>query len=242
MTQNLYYLKYLHNDFLKEFENYNNIMEDYLLKNYFNKTKTDITELNIDLSTLDEKELIDYDKKLLSYSQKFYEQSIFYPQSFRSSFFIQIFSVLEYELKEISLIYHKQNNTDFSLYDLKGNSEIEKAKLYFKKACKIDFESFEEWAYLDLMRKIRNRFVHSQGEINRKHGDWYKIFKFIEDNRNLLGFRNCAEYLDKDKFKELFDDDYLFMLDIQSSDFNKKIIFILKDFLRKLLLELEPSN
>lgn len=210
------YNKYLSNDFLEEFLNYNDIMENYLLQRYFkNRQNFDVEKI----SSLETPQLVSFSKAL-------FKESTFYPQSFRTSFFIQIFSILEYELKEICSIHFEHHKIDFSMEDLKGNSEIEKAKLYLRKAGKIDFlEMNPEWEYLNIMRKIRNRFVHSQGEISQNHGDWKTIYGFINSNKNLLGFRNCAEYLEEYKFKELYNLNSIFMLDIQAPEFNHQMIF-----------------
>lgn len=170
------YYKYLSPDFLIEFENYNDIIENFLLMKYFKFNKK---EQQIDISLLD-------DKNFIKYCKSSYEESTFYPQSFRTSFFIQIFSVLEHELKEICLIHFQNNKKDFSIEDLKGNSEIEKAKLYLKKSAKINISEIEQWDYLDTMRKIRNRFVHGQGDISQKHNDWNKIYNFLKLNKNIL--------------------------------------------------------
>jgi len=223
------YNKYLSNDFLEEFINYNNIMENFLLQRYF-KNRGNFDSDKISLLETDQ---------LISFSKAFFKESTFYPQSFRTSFFIQIFSILEYELKEICSIHFKHSKIDFSMEDLKGNSEIEKAKLYLRKAGKIDFlEMSPEWEYLNIMRKIRNRFVHSQGEINQSHGDWKTIYAFIHSNKNLLGFRNSAEYLEEYKFKELYNLNSIFMLDIQDPEFNSQMILQVKKFLEKLIKKL----
>lgn len=201
-------------------------MENYLFLNYRKFSKNLDTEINLNSVKVEE---------LLKYSKSFFEESTFYPQSFRTSFFIQIFSVLEHELKEICSMHFQQNKSIFSIEDLKGNSDIEKAKLYLKKAGNIDFNDLEpEWSYLDIMRKIRNRFVHSQGEINQKHPDWNKIYNFINSNKNLLGFRNSEEYLEKSEFNNLFDSDSIFLLNIQNDEFNNKMILAVKKFLNVL--------
>lgn len=226
MTQKIQYYKYLSDNFLEEFKNYNKIMENYLFLNY-RKSNMYFEEDN-KIGSMNDQELI-------KFSQTFFEESIFYPQSFRTSFFIQIFSVLEHELKEICLIHFQQNKYIFSIADLKGNSDIEKAKLYLKKAGNINFDDFEpEWSYLETMRKIRNRFVHSQGEINQKHPDWNKIYSFVSSNENSLGLSNCAECLEKSEFYRLYDIDSTLTLEIQGHDFNDKMILSVKKFLNML--------
>jgi hypothetical protein len=231
MKHNIQYWKYKSEDFLEEFKNYNNVMEKFLVQQYLNRKKTSIP--NSEIKNLDSNDL-------LKFSKEFYEQETFYPQSFRTSFFTQIFSVFEYELKKICSIHHLENKTDFSVTDLKGNGEIEKAKLYLQKACKINFEALEpEWTYLDTIRKIRNIIIHHQGEIRQNHGDWSTIYKFIEFKKNQIGFGNSAEYLDKEKFKELFDKDSVFNIEISDSDINEELITSIKTLLKKIVLQLD---
>ncbi|WP_366186330.1 hypothetical protein [Flavobacterium ovatum] len=226
----LLYQKYLDKDFLIEFENYNLLMEDFLLKNFIKYHRS--IDNNTDLKLLN-------DKDLLNFSKTFHQEATFYPQSFRTSFFIQMFSVLEYELKIICTTHSKINQKEFSIENLKGNSEIEKAKFYLKKAVNLNLNEIEpEWNYLDTMRKIRNRIVHGDGEINQKHRDWDRIYNFINLNKNLLGFRNSAEYLEKKEFELLYDYNSFFKLDIQNHDFNQQMILNLKQFFNKLILSL----
>ena len=210
------------------------MMEKYLLEQYSNKRKSSIQDTQIsDLNHRD----------FLKFAKDHYEYGTFYPQSFRTSFFTQIFSILEYELKEICMIYHLENKTDFTIYDLKGNSEIEKAKLFLKKACKIDFTSLEpEWSYLNTIRKIRNIFVHHQGEINKTHNDWNVIKQFIENKKQQIGFGNAAEFLDKETFNELFDNDSNFNIEISDSKINVELIASIKTFLRNLVLQLDAKQ
>lgn len=231
MTHKFIYHKYLSDDFLEEFKNYNQIMEKYLLMNYLKFSN------NLDIGT--NIKFVEYEL-LLKYSKSLFEESTFYPQSFRTSFFIQIFSILEHELKEICLIHYQYNKSIFSIADLKGNSDIEKAKLYLKKADNIDFDDLgPEWNYLDTMRKIRNRFVHSQGEINQKHPDWNKIYSFVNLHKNLLGFRNSEEYLEKNELDHLFSIGYIFSLNIQNNEFNENMILNVKKFLYTLTNKLK---
>ena len=234
MTHSIQYFRYTYDDFLDEFLNYNYMMEKYLSEQYSNKRRSSVQDTEIsDLNHRD----------FLKFAKDHYEYGTFYPQSYRKSFFTQIFSILEYELKEICMIYHQENKTDFTIHDLKGNSEIEKAKLFLKKASRIDFTSLEpEWSYLNTIRKIRNIFVHHQGEIHKNHNDWKVIKLFIENKKHLIGFSNAAEFLDKESFNELIDDDSIFNIEISDSKINVELIASIKTFLRNLVLQLDVKR
>ncbi|SDF95834.1 hypothetical protein SAMN05421827_102247 [Pedobacter terrae] len=110
----------------------------------------------------------------------------YFPHNFRASFLIQIFSFVEYELKQICNQHHYQFSTAVSISDLKGSSDLDKAKVYLSKICKIDFNRLQpEWSYLNSLRKIRNRLVHHQGTITHDDPDRKKLLSFISENADV---------------------------------------------------------
>lgn len=72
-------------------------MENFLLKEFFKAKK----EWNFDEFEINEN--ID---EFINQSKDVFEHTSFYPQSFRKSFLVQIFSIFEKELKEICLYPH----------------------------------------------------------------------------------------------------------------------------------------
>ena len=128
--------------YLVEFERYNQMMELALIKE-FNLAKVKW----------------DSDDSVSNYDQNcnIYEHVSFYPLTFRNSLLVQIFSVYEIELKNICLYHHFVNKTNFSIRDLKGNSDIDKAKMYLQKSCQIDLKILNpELDFLDFIRKLRD--------------------------------------------------------------------------------------
>lgn len=118
-------------------------------------------------------------------TQEFAEQiaqlTYYFPHAFRSSFLIQVFSFVEFELKEICNRHHRIHKTDISIADLKGTSDLDKAKVYFTKVCKVNMNYLQpEWSYLLDIRKIRNALVHHAGIVLGDHGDREQIISFIE--------------------------------------------------------------
>ena len=72
-------------------------------------------------------------------------------------------------LKKFCDYYALINKTDFSISDLKGNSDIEKAERYLKKSCKVDFANLDlEWRFINTCRKIRINIVHEQRIFGRE--------------------------------------------------------------------------
>ena len=163
---------------------------------------------------------------------------IFYPQNFRTSFLVQIFSVLEHKLGEICQIHHKRYNTDFSIKDLKGNSDIDKAKLYLTKACKLDFKKLDpEWNFLENLRKIRNIIVHNKGSINAKHRNWKAIYNFIRSNKNILGFDKKIENMTNNKFQSFHNDNKNYKIEIKGYSCIELFLKNIESFFEKLLVE-----
>ncbi|MEQ8416829.1 MAG: hypothetical protein RIB71_20270 [Imperialibacter sp.] len=167
-----------------KFRDYLNLMESYLQQ-----------ELEKHNESLNEKELEEYSKTAGEHHREymqflveehFKEKTVLafdFPHSFRSSLVIQIFSFLEFELKNICKYHSSFNNSDFSITDLKGNSDVEKAKIYLTKGAKIDFKQLNpEWPFIDCVRIIRNLLVHHQGIIVADNPDFLKIKEFAENN------------------------------------------------------------
>ena len=205
---------------LESLEKYNQVMEDFLINEYFEHRKIWEKDKTLTLKSLDEK---------LPLMNNLALTLNFYPNSFRNSFLVQIFSFFEKKLKEICLEHYKITETVFSINDLKGNSDIEKAKKYLTKTCSIKFSELNpEWNFMNDIRKIRNIIVHSQGEINQLHNDWKTIWNFINNNKSLIGFSCFSEYLDKKLFdKESIKEDFL-EIEIQNENLNYKIINTVK--------------
>jgi hypothetical protein len=206
------------------------MMEKYLLSEFTSVSK----KWDFNNAT----HLEDY-SKVLELSKETFEHSVFYPQSFRQSFLSQLMSIFEHELKAICIAHHEENNTDYSIIDLKGNSDIEKAKIYLTKSCKISFQNLDpEWTFLSTIWKIRNLIVHQQNAITQEHQHWNTIFNYIKLNKSKIGFLNEAENLSSSKFKEDYTKETIFNIDIKSLALNHEIIDNIKQFFFKLANEL----
>lgn len=117
-----------------------------------------------------------------------------FPNGFRASFLTQLFSFLEFELRNVCDYHSNKHSHYFSISDLKGGSDIEKAKLYLKKAAKVDFDKLNpEWEFIKNIAIIRNLIIHHQGLISNQHQDFNKIHKFAEINSLKITKYNQSE-------------------------------------------------
>ena len=167
-----------------KFHDYLNLMESYLQK-----------ELEKHNESFNEQELEEYSmtagehhREYLAYlvGEHFKETTVLgfdFPNSLRSSLVIQIFSFMEFELRNICNYHSTSTNSDFSLTNLKGNSDIDEAKKYLSKRAEIDFNQLNpEWPYINCVRTIRNLLVHHQGTINSDNSDFQKVKDFASNN------------------------------------------------------------
>jgi hypothetical protein len=123
---------------------------------------------------------------------------------------------------------------------LKGSSEIDKCKLYLKKACKIDFKNLNpEWSFIENVRKIRNLIVHQKGQITGNHRNWNPIFQFICSNKDIIGYSQGIEYMEKSDFEEFHQDDSIYDIEISARKLNSEFLKTIKIFFTKLNNEIK---
>jgi hypothetical protein len=165
--------------------------------------------------------------------QQFAEQvtqlSYYFPHAFRSSFLIQVFSFIEFELKEICNHHHNTNHTDISLGDLKGSSDLDKAKIYLTKVCKVNLNNLQpEWTYLLEVRRVRNALVHHAGIVVSDHPDRKQLVPFIDKEAGI-------EFKEKvtDRKPDLSKEDLTIMVTGQA--FIERLLSMSEELFKKLL-------
>ncbi len=212
------------------------MMESFLMSEFLKeKVNWKFEELMIDGQFKNREAELEF----LNRSSKASEHSIFYPQSFRTAFLVQLFSILEYELRVICLHHHIENKTDFSINDLSGRSDLEKAKKYLTKSCSVNFENLNpEWNFLNTIRKIRNSIVHHKGEIKKTDKDWNSIFNFVKNNKDKIGFSEHIEYMNKEDYAEFIYNHQTFHLEVGRRQLNNELVNQICSFLHKLKTEL----
>lgn len=88
-------------------------------------------------------------------------------------------SFIEFEMKNICDAIFIEKKVLFSISDLKGNSDFEKAKIYLKNCGIIDLQKNEYWNFIDISRLIRNKFIHNQGALYNDESNYKTIKNFI---------------------------------------------------------------
>lgn len=216
-----------------EFHDYYNIIEQGLaneagvLFKKFEKNRTDLNESTAEVGYANY-----LDTQL---AETYMSYNHYFPHYFRASFLIQLFSFIEYELKEICNHHHHLNATYIGLSDLKGQSDLDKAKIYLSKVCNVDFNDLKpEWDYINLIRKLRNKLVHHNGIIGVDDNDRTLLLSFIK-KENSIGFKETPNRMRKSVFEgEL-------SIIITSKDLNQKVIDIAETFFIKLFDQKEGN-
>ena len=151
------------------------------------------------------------------------------PNKVRYSAIVQSFSMLEFYMKwlcdRISII----KDSKFKSSDLKGNSDLEKGKLYIFRLYQIDLKSFEpEWNFINDMRIIRNQIIHKNGEFNSNELEIIKLItKYDELGIMYDGIRSKTE--DQE-------------IEIKSKMLNENFIGSIKSMFLKLLQEIKRKE
>lgn len=120
---------------------------------------------------------------------------------FRSSLIIQLYSFLEIELRKFCELHCINNNKEYSIKDLKGNNDLDKAIKYLKKSANFDINTIKSlWDFISDFRKLRNNIVHHESVIQNTDIDYKSIAKFSKDNFRL------KRYVSKTSFIIVFED------------------------------------
>jgi len=180
---------------LADFKKYQTFIENFLEieKNQLDESyKKNLSELNQKDS-----------KKINEIAEKYYYKSgeiaTLFPHNFRASFLIQIITFIEHELKLICEHYEFEKQTKYSINDLKGNNEIEKAKQYLEKTCNVNFDNLNsEWQFILKIKRIRNKLVHFQGFVKKTEKDW-KIFNDFNNKPKYFDFTPKGELVEEPK-------------------------------------------
>ena len=153
----------------------------------------------------------------------------YFPHAFRSSFLIQIFSFIEFELKEICNHHHITLKTDVAISDFKGTNDLDKAKIYLTKVCKIQINDLKpEWDYLLDIRKLRNVLVHHQGIIAPDDKERNPMLKFIARQDGIE-----IKEQPTDRRPDLSKEDLTIM--VTDRNFNETLLSNAETFFKKLL-------
>lgn len=123
-----------------------------------------------------------------------------FPQIVRTSFLINIWSLLEMHLKGFAEVFRSEVNIPIKFNDLRGDL-LTKTKLYFKRLGSINLTQLPEWEAINNLQDIRN-FITHRTEYTFQNTNWSKVSSFIKNHPNLISSR----YVDRIRIKDTFCD------------------------------------
>lgn len=151
-----------------------------------------------------------------------------FPKQFRISLLIQIISFIEFQLKKICRMHSNIYQQQYTIADLTG-TDFEKCKLYLQRSGKIDFGLLkEEWDFINTMYKVRNKFVHHSGTIDKTDKDYNEMQKLQK-----LGYLTIVEE------QERWSKEFIIVL---NKELNSKLLDNTLAFFRKLIEQLGPMD
>jgi hypothetical protein len=164
--------------------------------------------------------------------QKYYYHTVIFLNIHRTSLFTNVFGMVEYELRKACNFHYRNNKTNISMNDFKGNSDFEKAKSYLTKICEIDFSSLNpEWNYLQNAKDLRNVLTHNQGEFLQTNEKKSKRLMELIRQKDYLEFEPNETYENNEE--EYYSKDGKII--IKSKEFNEELIDNASQFFNKLL-------
>lgn len=101
---------------------------------------------------------------------------------------IQLFSMLEVELKYFCDQWASFSNKECKLKDQAGEHIIDRAKIYLKQQVKIS-ETFskKEWEFIQEYRLVRNALVHNKGVISKSEYEKFRKKQIVVKGQVNLG-------------------------------------------------------
>lgn len=117
-------------------------------------------------------------------------------QNLRRSQIILLYSFLEVKLRDGCNSYASFHNKEYSVSNLRGQNDLDKIKLFFKKSMHIKVNELNpEWNFLDNLRKVRNKIVHHNGIIKKVDNDYAAISQFSENRFQLNADSRSENYV-----------------------------------------------
>lgn len=160
-----------------------------------------------------------------NYIDEFTKINSDYIQNLRRSQIIMLFSFLESKLKEGCNSYAEAHNKEYTISNLKGQSDLDKIKLFIKRSMGMKIDDLNpEWNYLNSVRVVRNKIVHHNGLIKKSDKDFNKIEKFSKNHFDLV----------------LIDEPDNYLIELNREDFLKEVISNISKLYHKIIdLEIE---
>lgn len=188
---------------IQSFVKYINLVEDK-----FGSEVSDLQEQYKEIQAEIAENKNNYEPDYLAYLndqpiEEMIEIDVEFVQRFRNSVIVQAFSFLETELKKFCYNHAKQFSKEYTIDDLRGNNELDKAKKYLKRSANIDLTTNQnQWKYIDNYRKLRNKIVHHNSILFDRDNDFKALKDFSNENFELkqLGIHGFEIIIDKKNF------------------------------------------
>jgi hypothetical protein len=208
---------------LKELKKYQSFFEDFLEK----EKQTLEKSYREKISKLEYDDMEEFGEIAQDYHYKHSDVANTFPHNFRASFLIQIVTFIETTLTEICEHYELANNTNYSIHDIRGNSDIEKAKIFLTKSCGANFDNLNpEWQFILIAKKLRNSLIHYQGHIKKSEKDWLILNSFNGKN-DYFKFSPIGENVESPRFI------------LKNKKLTEKLLTVTEIFFNKLLKEID---
>lgn len=157
----------------------------------------------------------------------------YHAHSFRASFLVHLFSMLEYHLKVHCDDIAERIESVYKMSDLREESDIMRARKFLEKSFGIDWSKLSpEWSILLDLKTIRNNIVHFNGRAKKNEKVWKSLAKLPSDWYEIRegGF----DEMDR-KGKKKYDDDHYFSFVITSAKLNEHFLKNIESFLQKIV-------
>lgn len=170
---------------ISSFKNYYSLVEENLQKHHKTLLQKH-TEITIKFEA-ENYQGEDLDNLYSSASEALNEVEIEFIQRFRKSIIIQLYSLVETELKSFCDAHASINLKEYKVSDLKGHNDLDKIKKYLTNSAGIKVGDYKLWPFINDLRKLRNSIVHHDGLININDSDFNCIKKFSNGNFSVKG-------------------------------------------------------
>ena len=184
-------------------------------------------ELDAIIAGLGEKETDYKDALEDSKTDLQYKLGFEFPNFSLRSNLVQLYSIIEHNLNIFCSMTRNEMSLKFSAKELRGSSDLDKSKLYLKRAKGVNLSTVDKWNEILSIRAVRNKIIHNNSLLSKKDKHYAKV-KELEAKTN--GFTMVE---DEKKFGSYV------QLQIQENQFLSECIKFTNDFFSDLASKLE---
>jgi hypothetical protein len=116
---------------------------------------------------------------------------------------MNIYSLVDFWMKEICMYLKSKNNLSLSYKDIKGDHDLQIYQKYLTKYAGLDLNAAQvSYEYLDALRKIRNQFIHSGGHVPSDKEKVLSVINGITLHGSLIVIDNSFVWITLDHAKK----------------------------------------